>query len=284
MRFVTGAGGAGGQDLTLPDGIALRISKGQQIIVQSHYINTTIETQFVMDAVDLRLAADQEGLVLADSLAILDSEFEVPVAAENYERVKTCTIDREISLYLLLGHTHDYGVLFRTELLRDGEEPQELYFATDGPTLRDNPYIELFDPPLDLHVGDQLRITCQWTNTEDHALTWPEEMCVAFAYYSPAEGFLICDTQDETPQAIGGATGDGCGVAGDLGNDVGVGLYCTPGGEECADNGAANFCIANFSDHNYCTIILCSNDEQCGEGAHCASESAGSACVPDYCE
>ncbi len=284
MRFVTGAGGAGGQELTVPDGVALRISKGQQIIVQSHYINTTLEPQVVMDAIDLSLVSDDDDLVIADSLAVIDSEFEVPAGAEDYERVKTCTLDQEIDLHLLLGHTHDYGVLFRAELIRAGGATEELYFATDGPTLRDNPAITTYDPPLHLMPGDQLRITCRWTNTTDHALGWPEEMCVAFSYYSPAAGFMICDTFNEHPVLITGEATDGCGQPDDLGNELGIGLYCTADGNECADNGVANFCIAAFSSHNYCTKILCQDDSECGTGAHCATESAGSACVPDYCD
>jgi hypothetical protein len=284
MRFVTGAGGAGGQDLTLPDGLALRISPGQQIIVQSHYINSTHEMQVVMDAIDLRLNKVTNDLVIADSLAVIDSKFEIPSGASDYERVKTCTMDQDIDLHLLLGHTHDYGVLFKTELLREGQAPQDLYFATDGPSLRDNPYIVTYDPPLALKTGDQLRITCRWTNTTDHTLGWPEEMCVAFAYYAPGDGFMICDTEDPSPVLITGEETDGCGQPGDLGNELGVGLYCTAEGNECADNNVANFCIAAFSSHNYCTKILCKTDEECGSGAQCVQESAGSACVPDYCD
>ena len=284
MRFVTGAGGAGGQDLTLPEGLALRISPGQQVIVQSHYINSTQEMQVVMDAVDLRLTEANDSLVIADSLAVIDSDFEIPVGATDYERVKTCTMDQAIDLHLLLGHTHDYGVLFKTELIREGEEPQELYYATDGPSLRDNPYIVTYDPPMQLNPGDKLRITCRWTNTSTQALGWPEEMCVAFAYYAPGNGFMICDTEDPSPVLITGGEADGCGAPGDMGNEVGVGLYCTAEGNECADNGAANFCIAAFSSHNYCTKILCKSDDECGAGATCVQESAGSACVPDYCD
>jgi len=95
---------------------------------------------------------------------------------------------------------------------------------------------------------------------------------------------MICDTEDDSPVLITGGDEQGCGAPGDEGNDVGVGLYCTAEGGECSDNGAANFCIAAFSSHNYCTKILCKSDEECGTEARCVQESAGSACVPNYCD
>ena len=40
-------------------------------------------------------------------------------------------------------------------------------------------------------------MTCHWNNLTGHDLTWPEEMCVAFMYYSPGQGFLICDSEED---------------------------------------------------------------------------------------
>ena len=188
-----------------------------------------------------------------------------------------------MDIHLLLGHTHDFGVLFDFELLLPETEPQLLYHATDGSMLRDTPEIIYYDPPLHLNPGDTIRVTCGWDNTSGHDLSWPEEMCVAFMYYSPGQGFLICDTENTTPVLLGGGGGEGgCAQPDDVGNSKGVGRFCTEGGGEC-EGQEASFCIAGFSEENYCTVIFCEDDSVCGEDAACVSEGPGSACVPNQC-
>ncbi|MEC9071162.1 MAG: hypothetical protein VX938_02230, partial [Myxococcota bacterium] len=150
----------------------------------------------------------------------------------------------------------------------------------------DTPDIVFFDEPVSLEPGDRIQVTCQWDNTTEHPLTWPEEMCVALMYYSPGAGFLMCDTDDISPQAQDGESiVEGCVPPGHPGNDLGVGKYCTVDGDQCADTATDTLCLAEFDDRaNYCSVILCLEDEQCGEGASCVSEGPGSACVPDMCQ
>ena len=165
-------------------------------------------------------------------------------------------------------------------------EVEQFYYATDGPLLRDSPDILNFEEALSLDTGDTIRVTCGWTNTTDHALSWPEEMCVALMYYSPGRGFLSCDTDDKAPAVHDGETlTEGCVPPGYEGNAKGVGKHCTVGGGECADTEATTLCLAEFDDRaNYCSIILCLEDDECGADASCVEESAGTACVPLMCQ
>lgn len=282
-RFVAAAGGGGGQDTIMPDTTALRIREGEQVVLQSHYINTDDEPVTVMDAVDLELDVAGDAETIVDPFALVKSDFSVAPGEQHFRQTKECTIDEEMDIYMLLGHTHDYGVLFELEWLPGAGADELLYHATDGPLLRDSPEIKMYDPPLNLQPGDTLRMTCEWTNTTDHALGWPEEMCVALMYYGPGRGWLQCSNDDEYPSELGGE-GEGCADPADTGNALGVGEYCTAGGDECADNTEATFCLAPFdASSNFCSITGCSDDAECGNGATCLSQSAGSACVPDKC-
>ncbi|MCY1056193.1 hypothetical protein [Nannocystis sp. SCPEA4] len=283
LRFVMGAGGAGGLDTTLPDGVGVRVLPGQRLLVQSHYINTTDKPTTVMDAVDLALTTEEESPTLADSFAVIDSDFEIPAKTRGFERVKECRLEQDYDIHMLLGHTHERGVMFRFDLLRGDAEPELLYYATDGKLLRSNPEIKLYHEPLQFKAGDRLRMTCRWDNDDATAVGWPEEMCVTFMYYSPGEGFLTCDSADETPVTIGGGD-DKCRKPGDEGNEKGVGKFCSVEGGECVGNGTATLCLENFdSFSNYCTLINCQSDADCGAGAYCAVDPAGSACVPNDC-
>ena len=53
-------------------------------------------------------------------------------------------------------------------------------------------------------------MTCAWDNPHDHALTWPEEMCVGLMYYGPGRGWLTCEAEDQFPRELGGGDAEGC--------------------------------------------------------------------------
>jgi hypothetical protein len=258
LRFVTGAGGAGGQDLVMPEGVALNIKKGETIVIQSHYINASPVDRVVMDAIDLGLTTVEASPILADPFSVMDSTFSVPPGAENFTVVTECGIPAPMSIHMALGHTHDYGVLFTLEIIK-GDVPEQLYYATDGPTLRDNPEILWYDQPIELVPGDTIRVTCAWTNTSDHALEFPEEMCVGLMFYSPGMGFLICDQGEDLPDLDDGTpAGPGCVPDGHEGNDLGVGKHCTKDAPQCP---SPLMCLAPFDDTaNYCSVIFCEDD------------------------
>jgi hypothetical protein len=78
--------------------------------------------------------------------------------------------------------------------------------------------------------------------------------------------------------------GDSCVRPGDMGNDKGVGTYCSPLGHECDGFAGAPSCLADLGQTQWmCTRIGCTMDSQCGSGATCLIEKDGSACVPNRC-
>lgn len=78
---------------------------------------------------------------------------------------------------------------------------------------------------------------------------------------------------------------ESCVRPGDVGNNVGVGTYCTPEGGECAPFDLAPLCLATVGQEQwFCTRIGCDATTNCGEGAGCLIEAEGSACVPCRCD
>jgi hypothetical protein len=93
--------------------------------------------------------------------------------------------------------------------------------------------------------------------------------------------------------STGGSGGDGgvmtpaesCVQPGDVGNDKGVGTYCTPAGSECEGFPEAPLCLASVGqDQWFCTRIGCDETTDCGEEAGCLFAGGGSACVPCRCD
>lgn len=78
---------------------------------------------------------------------------------------------------------------------------------------------------------------------------------------------------------------ESCVRRGDKGNAIGVGEYCTPQGHQCAGFDGAPICLADVAqDQWFCTRVGCTTDDQCGAGAFCLHNPAGSACVLDRCQ
>ncbi len=83
----------------------------------------------------------------------------------------------------------------------------------------------------------------------------------------------------------GGPPAESCIQPGAVGNDIGVGEYCTPLGGECADNSEAQLCLADAAQDQWmCSRIGCTETTDCGEGAGCLITADGSACVPCMCD
>lgn len=98
---------------------------------------------------------------------------------------------------------------------------------------------------------------------------------------------------DDSAGADAGCNGPtGCNQVCELGNDYGVGHYCSKGGGECAGLTAA-LCTVDFEDttETFCTRPCNPDDDvelQCGQNAVCRGEEAGgsgpSGCVLAMCQ
>ena len=95
-------------------------------------------------------------------------------------------------------------------------------------------------------------------------------------------------TVDAPPVAVDACSGSTtCSDPCNLGNDLGVGRYCTEGHSECNANAAPFlFCTKDYEPDDpasYCTGP-CSGDNDCGSNAYCSgSGHGGRGCVPMAC-
>jgi hypothetical protein len=95
----------------------------------------------------------------------------------------------------------------------------------------------------------------------------------------PAPTQTASSTDPTTPPATKAAA---CAVAGDKGNNLGVGEYCAKGAGTCP---SSLFCTADFAaaeGEEFCTAF-CATDADCGQAATCYPDARGSACVPSKC-
>jgi|GEM_PF-1444014 len=195
VRIVT-AGAAMGSGLSMPDGVVLKLPKGAELWVQSHYINATDNERVVQDVINLELIPESEVREVASTFAHVDLTFALPPKQES-TRVIECKLPRRMTVPWLLPHMHEWGKSFKIEIFDD----ERTIFEWEGDWFdgarNDFPVQEL-DVPLELGPEHTIRTTCNWLNTEETPLLWPQEMCVTFFPFYPGDGTLMaCDASGE---------------------------------------------------------------------------------------
>ena len=176
-----------------PDGYAVRVPAHARLVFQSHYINATTAPITTHDEVTIDYRRDAVGVTLVGTSANTTLDFSIEPGA-----TKTVSFDCEVTqpmeVFTLIGHMHEWG----RALTIEAGPPTAMASLYDipqwEPVFRDSPpTIDYgFDAPLHLAVGDIVRTSCTWQNTESAALGFPKEMCVSLFWFYPAEHSLTC--------------------------------------------------------------------------------------------
>jgi hypothetical protein len=188
--------------IDLPDGIAVKVPAGKQIVVQTHYINATATAKEVADEITVHLLAKEEVKRFAQGFVVVDGTFEIPPRAD-YSRTASCTVKQDLQLIMALGHMHERGQHYKLERLDANgkvldtiiDQAWETAFTSHPPTKRWTP-----DQPYKLTKGEKLRQTCTWKNTDEQKVLFPLEMCIAFTMYLDDDGFLECMASPDAPK------------------------------------------------------------------------------------
>ena len=200
-HFVVGAGGEGNEDaqLSLPKGLAFKVPKGKQLMVQAHYINVSGAEMPAADSMTIELTEAEKVEAYAADFVIDDDHFEIEPHSD-FTSVMTCEVPQDLSLTMLLGHMHEQGAYYKLEQVDEaGELLTVLYESEWIPSFASPPPINKYgtDQPLELEKGPRLRQTCQWKNETDAKLLFPTEMCIGFGYYFPGTERVMCERMEE---------------------------------------------------------------------------------------
>lgn len=179
-------------ELWLPEGMATKLKSGTRIVLQSHYVNTSAEDILVQDAVNYGYVAEDTVETWAAAFAHTTLDFEIPAGASSTIAID-CAFDEDVSVLFLAGHLHELGEAFSVDHVR-GDQPERIYEITDwDPYYRDVPPVnEYAVGEYPILAGESFTTTCSWTNSTDHAVTFPEEMCATYGMAYPTKVPLIC--------------------------------------------------------------------------------------------
>ncbi len=185
----------------LPPGFAVRLPAKTNIVIQSHYLNTTDRDMLVSDIAEFVIYGGSEPPTVASYLIMNHGEFELSPGVTS--TTLECDMETDVSLMLMLGHMHEHGTSMSVTRERNGNS--DILYGIDQWTvdLRDQPVVKKYanDEPLRLVAGDHLALTCNYDNRTEGPLKFPEEMCTMVSYYYPARfeppalpnGLIFCD-------------------------------------------------------------------------------------------
>ncbi len=176
-------------DWELPPGVAFYFRPGEQILVQTHFVNVgSLETIGEGKAV-LNLHAAEPGTVTAHAGAIFGQDKDVFVPAHtNPTKSAECVFPKPTTLIAQSGHYHFRGRRFLTFFWNNGVRGEEFYRheGYDDPLFA--PYDQFNAPFFD--TGEGLQWECYWENPTNNdfafgPFTDTNEHCNWFGFYYP---------------------------------------------------------------------------------------------------
>ena len=190
-RFLAG-GSDTAQNIVIPDGVAFRIRPGGNLMVQSHWINTSsqpVDGQAVFNVATREPSPDRQPAQLFTAYTV---NVAIPPHAPAHASTE-CTIQSDLQFFDFGGHAHEWATHVHIERVHDGAV-DTLYDQDWQPAFQSAPPLHDYrvDAPLVLHKGDVLRVACDYQSTVDDDVRFPREMCVAFGFYFPATADLQC--------------------------------------------------------------------------------------------
>jgi hypothetical protein len=188
FRYLTG-NGSNGEPNTAPGDLVFRVPAGAQLVVNSHYLNTSDEVVKGQSLINVLFAEPGKQYTASGSTVFLDSSIEVPLGVSTFKT--SCIVDKQQKFWYMIPHMHRWGTNIKVDLTRKNSTTAESLFDTDWrEQYTFHPPEKRFDPkdPFIINVGDQVDVTCTWNNDEPNTLAFGFEMCVASGSTVDEEG------------------------------------------------------------------------------------------------
>jgi len=188
-------------DWELPVGVAFHFRAGEQLLIQTHFVNVgSLETVGEGHAI-MNLQAAAPGTVTDHAGTIFGQDKDVFVPAHSQTtQSANCVFSKALNLISETGHYHFRGREFSTFLWDNGARGDQIY---DYVGYSDPPF-KLHDPPLVFAPGEGIQWQCYWENNTDNdykfgPFTDTNEHCNWFASYYPTDTLdesITCVTKD----------------------------------------------------------------------------------------
>jgi hypothetical protein len=184
--------GVGTDPLTFPPGVALKIPKGSQLLLNLHLFNTSTDPISGTSGTLVHKVAAEDAKIIAEEQLAGTVLITLPPHTMT-TTVGGCLASSDVTVFAVAPHMHKLGVHLKVigQSSIDGDR-----VLLDAPYSFDEQSFSIIEP-LQLKKGDNIRVECTHDNTTDKQVTFGEsslsEMCFAGLYRYPADGsYFIC--------------------------------------------------------------------------------------------
>jgi hypothetical protein len=184
FRLIFGSG-LGTETFELPDGIAMKLPAGEQIILNLHLYNTSDAVLSGRSGVEVERVAPED--VVHEAEVIYALNFDVRVTPGVSTSVGECTIDGTSTVFGTFPHMHRLGTHLKGTAMR----------ATGAEVFHDLAYnfetqLNYRVGPVEMLRGEKVRYECTFDNPTAQTVEFGDstdaEMCVLGMYRYPARG------------------------------------------------------------------------------------------------
>ncbi len=178
----------------LPPELAFRFDTGQRWMADVHFVNWSDEVVRTRAVFDLHTVPSEDVENFVNTFNHDAGGFQL-TPGQTTTLDFECGWDNDVTILAIGGHMHSWGQRYRVDHLGpQGAVREEAYLVDDWtPDMRFQPKVDLYEPgDWVVRAGDSFRTECSWFNTEDHPLSFPEEMCTTFGVGYPIDQAIYC--------------------------------------------------------------------------------------------
>ena len=186
------ASGPGTGDLRFPEGVAIRVPAGKQILLNVHVFNASRAPLEATSGILIQTLNEDAVKQEAEVVFAGTTDFTLAPGASTSAH-GSCAFQQDATLLSVWPHMHQLGrhmtVVHHTD--------------TGDTTLHDGPFQFTHQGNVSLNptlvrAGERIDVTCQWTNSREETVVYgdssADEMCFAGLYRYPASSTgLYCD-------------------------------------------------------------------------------------------
>lgn len=177
----------GTDEFTMPEGVAVKIPAGKQLLLSVHVINTGVSKLSGHTGIEAVRADPSKVQNEAEIIFANDVHLNIPPGPST--QTGTCTMDADSTIFAVLPHMHLMGTHLTSIVGPPGGPTTTLI---DQDYQFDAQKFLVKNPPIEVKKGDQIQTTCTYDNTGSNTLTFGEstlnnEMCITITYRYPAQ-------------------------------------------------------------------------------------------------
>jgi hypothetical protein len=186
------ASGVGTNELAMPDGVAMHLRAGQQLVLNLHLFNVSDQELTGESGTLVQLTTESEVEHVADGVLAGTLNLEIPPGRVTQNG--SCTRTHDLTLFAVGGHMHQLGIHLKAvaHSSLDGE-----VILHDAPYSFEEQEVHRIDE-VRMREGDVVDVECTYDNTTNEVVRWGDsslaEMCFAGLLRYPAGdgGFFVC--------------------------------------------------------------------------------------------